>query len=239
MTTTTWKDIRDQLAQDIKDGTLTPGDQLPIEPNLAARFGTGRHSVRRAIAELAREGKLRVEQGRGTFVEDAPLIAYTIGKRTRLRQNLQAQGLEASGDLLGFETMEARSRVRKALGLKKGAQVYENRRISYADGVPIATGATYHACDRFTDFIRVRDAQGSMTATYAHYGIHDYLRGSTTMIGRLAKPHEATLLQIHPSMPVMVLRATDTLLDGTPIAFSEVVWAATRVKFQFDTEDMQ
>lgn len=238
MQITSWKDIRDQLAQDIKDGTLTPGDQLPIEPHLAARFGTGRHSVRRAIAALAREGKLRVEQGRGTFVEDAPLIAYTIGKRTRLRQNLQAQGLEASGDLLGFETMQARPRVRKALDLPKGALVYQNRRITYADGVPIATGATYHACDRFADFIRVRDAHRSMTETYAHYGIDDYLRGSTTMIGRLPKPEEAALLQVHKSMPVMVLRAIDTLPDGTPIAFSEVIWAATRVKFQFNTEDI-
>src|SRR5690606_4890570 len=39
---------------------------------------------RRAVSALAIEGKLRVEQGRGTFVEDAPLIDYHIGRRARI-----------------------------------------------------------------------------------------------------------------------------------------------------------
>jgi GntR family phosphonate transport system transcriptional regulator len=68
----TWTAIRDQLARDIAEGRMVPGDQLPTEPQLTARFGVGRHSVRRAIETLAKEGKLSVEQGRGTFIAAAP-----------------------------------------------------------------------------------------------------------------------------------------------------------------------
>lgn len=237
MTQTPWKRIRDQIAQDIADGTLEPGARLPTEADLTEKFGVGRHSVRRAVAELAKEGKLSVEQGRGTFVEAAPLIAYTIGKRTRLRQNLLKQGISVSGDLLGFATCTASPRVRAALNLAEGAQVYQTRRLTYADDVPLSTGATYHSVDRFPDFVQRREEQGSITAAYRTYGITDYMRGETTLIGRLAKPLEARLLNQHPDMPVIVIRAIDTLPDGTPICFSEVIWAASRVKFDFSRED--
>ncbi len=48
--------------------------------------------MRRAIAELASAGKVRVEQGRGTFVEEHSVITYNIAWRTRFRKNLLEQG---------------------------------------------------------------------------------------------------------------------------------------------------
>src|SRR5690606_41811079 len=79
-----WQIIRDRIAQDIAAGELAPGARLPTETELCRLFSAGRHSVRRAVSALAIEGKLRVEQGRGTFVEDAPLIDYHIGRRARI-----------------------------------------------------------------------------------------------------------------------------------------------------------
>jgi GntR family phosphonate transport system transcriptional regulator len=38
-------------------------------------------------------------------------------------------------------------------------------------------------------------------------------------------------------MPVMVVRAVDQMLDGTPIAFTEVVWSAARVKFSINPDE--
>ncbi|MEL6680707.1 MAG: phosphonate metabolism transcriptional regulator PhnF, partial [Pseudomonadota bacterium] len=216
---------------DIETGTLEPGDRLATEPQLAERFGVGRHSVRRAIEALAKEGKLSVEQGRGTFVEAAPLLTYAIGQRTRLRKNLLPQGVEVVGDLLGADRMTAKGRVRKALRLKRGATVVQSRRITRVDGVPIAFGATYHDAERFGDIVERRDLLGSLTEVYRHYGIDDYLRGETTMHARPARLEEAKMLRQHPEMPVIVVRSVDTELDGTPIAFAQVVWSAARVKF--------
>jgi Transcriptional regulators len=67
MTRHKWKRIHVKLEQDIEEGVLTMGEQLPTEPVLAAQFGVGRHSVRRAIEALARQGKVEVLQGRGTL----------------------------------------------------------------------------------------------------------------------------------------------------------------------------
>ena len=226
-----WKTVRDALEADIVSGALKPGDKLPTEPELAARFDVGRHSVRRAVEALAIDGKLSVEQGRGTFVEEARLITYTIGKRTRLRQNLRGQGLDPSGELLGAERLVAPEKVAAALGLAPGAVVIKSTRLSKADGAPIAYGALFHDADRFPDIFERRSVLGSVSEAYKSYGIDDYLRGETTIYARRARAEEARLLRQHPEQPVLVARATDVDLSGRPIGHSQVTWSAARIQF--------
>lgn len=237
MTRANWAMIRDALAQEIADGTLGAGDRLPTEPELAARFGVGRHSVRRAVEALAKEGKLSVEQGRGTFIEAGPRLVYAIGRRTRLRRNLLPQGYEVTGDLLGADRVKATGRVREALALPEGAEVVRSRRVTRANGLPIAFGTSWRDAARFPDFIERRDLLGSTTETHRSYGIDDYVRGETSLHARSAEPNEARTLRQHPDMPVMVAVAVDRELDGTPLSFSQVVWSAARVRFTITSDD--
>ena len=230
-----WGDVRDALEADIAAGVLKPGDRLPTEPELCRRFDTGRHSVRRAISALSMEGKLRAEQGRGTFVEDAELIEYTIGKRTRRTQNFNSNGVSAGGHVLSAERIAAPDDIAERLGLAPGAPVLAVARISKADGVPIAFGTAYRCAERFADFLERRESLGSVTKTYASYGVTDYVRGATNIVARRARPEEAAHLRQHIDQPVLVVRAVDTDLSGAPLSYSEVVWAATRVSFSLDT----
>lgn len=226
-----WRDIRAEIKQDIVEGVLKPGTKLPTEPELIATYGAGRHTVRRAVAELAREGFLSVEQGRGTFVQPYTLLEYTIGKRTRLRKNLGEQGVAVSGESLGAERCSASERVAGHLKIDVGAPVIATSRMTRADGVPVSFGTIYHDAARFPEFPERRQKLGSVSAVYRSYGIDDYLRGSTQIHARPARETEAQQLRQHPDMPVIVVRAVDTLPDGTPISFSQVIWSSARVKF--------
>lgn len=237
MTRPNWREIRDAIEQDIRGRILEPGVKLPTEPELAATYGAGRHSVRRAVAELAKEGHLSVEQGRGTFVSPRPRIDYAIGRRTRMRRNMDAQGVELTRQQLGVDRLEATGWIARRLGLEPGASVLAMHRISCADGLPVSFGTLYQDAMRFPDFAERCERFGSITAAYASCGIDDYVRGSTEIHARPAKPEEARRLRQHPSMPVLVLRALDTTLDGAPLACSEVVWPAARVKFSITQEE--
>ncbi len=231
-----WRDIRDALQQDIRDGVLEPGVKLPTEPRLAEIYGAGRHSVRRAVVELAKAGLLSVEQGRGTYVQARPLIRYSIGRRTRLHQNMDAEGVSISGSVTGAERLPATARVAQNLKIDEGADVIATSRITLGDGVPVSIGTIYHDASRFPDFPERRAELGSTTAVYASYGIEDYLRGSTEIHSRPARSDEARELHQHPDMPVLVVRAVDVDLETNPIAFSEVIWSAARVKFSISQE---
>lgn len=230
-----WRDIRASLEKDIMDGVLEPGMKLPTEPELVQMHQAGRHSIRRAIADLAKTGHLSIEQGRGTFVQSQPKLEYTIGQRTRLRRNMASQGVDVSGAMLGVETLNASAKIASHLNIDVGADVIATRRLTLADTVPISFGAMYHDAERFSSYAERREALGSVSQVYASYGIKDYVRASTQMYARAATDEEARQLRQHSDMPVIVVSAVDAEMDGTPLAFSEVIWSAARVRFSIDT----
>ncbi len=59
------------------------GDESPLPPEgaLLARFGVSRGTLRRATDELTRQGLLRVEPGRGTFVEQSTKVRWLVWSR--------------------------------------------------------------------------------------------------------------------------------------------------------------
>ncbi len=232
-----WKIIRDKISAKISAGELEPGAQLPTESQLCQSFATGRHSVRRAVAALAVEGKLRVEQGRGTFVQAAPLISYHIGRRTRFRQNLLEQGIAPAGEQLADAVVPASARVAAELGLVEGSPVHRLLRRGLADGVPISIGLSWHCATRFPDLAVQREGGASVTDIYRSHGIADYFRKRTTIFARRPDDEEARLLMQHPDQPVLVLQKTDVDAAGRPLGYSEAVWAADRVQFSFDSQD--
>lgn len=232
-----WKMIRDRVSAEIAAGTLKPGAQLPTESQLCQTFMTGRHSVRRAVAALAVEGKLRVVQGRGTFVQTAPLINYQIGRRTRFRQNLLDQGVTPAGEQLASDIIEAPAPIAAALGLADGAPLHRLLRRGLADGVPINLGLSYHSVALFPDMAARRAAGQSVTDVYRAHGIADYFRKRTVFFTRRPDAEEAALLMQHPDQPVMVVQKSDVDANGRSIGHSEAVWAGDRVQFTLDSPE--
>jgi DNA-binding FadR family transcriptional regulator len=65
-------DLLDALLVGIDGGRWRSGDRLPPERLLARELGVGRTSLRAALAELERRGRIRRHVGKGTFVTDDP-----------------------------------------------------------------------------------------------------------------------------------------------------------------------
>lgn len=60
--------IVQQIKNQIKKGSLKPGEKLPSERELASLLGVSRASVREAIKALSFSGYLEVIQGKGTYI---------------------------------------------------------------------------------------------------------------------------------------------------------------------------
>lgn len=60
--------VIEALRQQIMDGDYAPGDQLPTEPVLVARFGYSRTVIREALAALRADGLVDSRHGVGVFV---------------------------------------------------------------------------------------------------------------------------------------------------------------------------
>lgn len=64
--------LRDQLAALVGRGALRTGERLPTMREVAVALRIDLNTVQRAYAELEREGILKLERGRGTFVARPP-----------------------------------------------------------------------------------------------------------------------------------------------------------------------
>jgi GntR family transcriptional regulator len=65
-----YEQISQQLQILIKEGGLSPGDQLPTTRQLAVKLGINFNTVARAYRLLDQEGLISTQPGRGTFVLD-------------------------------------------------------------------------------------------------------------------------------------------------------------------------
>lgn len=67
-----YKQTRDYIMEQIRQGVYGPGEMIPPERELAEQLKISRYTVRRAIEELVAEGVLERVQGSGTYVTEPP-----------------------------------------------------------------------------------------------------------------------------------------------------------------------
>jgi DNA-binding GntR family transcriptional regulator len=86
-TTPKWRQIADEIAAKITDGTYAPDEQLPSVQALVSEGKGATATVHRAYQALEAEGLIRTTQGSGTTVlgrEDTPQTVLT-GRTTSTR----------------------------------------------------------------------------------------------------------------------------------------------------------
>jgi GntR family transcriptional regulator len=70
-----------------------PGDRMPTERDLAARYGCSLITIRRALSELVRESRLERTRGRGTFVLP-PRFDVDFAGTLSFTEEMQTRGLD-------------------------------------------------------------------------------------------------------------------------------------------------
>lgn len=132
------------IRQQIVSGSLTPGAQIPSEPDLCQRHRLSRGTVRQAIDLLAREGLLVREQGRGTFVASVTRKSQVFSLSSFddvIRQQLR----QPSTRLLVNEQIPCSPAVATRLAIPVDTPIYHIRRLRFADDQPVALETRYLA----------------------------------------------------------------------------------------------
>ena len=229
-----WRQIAEELEQEISDCRFPPGGRLPTEHELAERFDVNRHTLRRAVSALEEHGLVRIEQGRGTFVQGGA-VDYAVGKRTRFSENVLSQARAPSGQLIRGERVRADALVAHELGLRKDAPVILIETVRRADDTPISFETHYFPAKRFPRLIECFDEFGSISAALSEAGVEDYWRKSTRVTGRLPDERETGLLEMPRTRPLLVCESVNVDQYGQPIEFGRACFCADRVQLSMET----
>ncbi|MBP2315407.1 phosphonate metabolism transcriptional regulator PhnF [Azospirillum soli] len=231
--TALWRQIAERLKRDIVSGTHQPGDRLPTELRMAEEFSVNRHTIRRAVAALAEQGLVRIEQGRGTFVQES-VIDYRVKKRTRFSENVLGHRREPSGKLLAIREEPAEEAVAKALEIRKGTMVVVVERLGEADGRPLSVASHYFPKGRFPSLPDTIRDTGSISLAMERLGVGDYTRKVTRVTARTARAADAQLLQQSPNKPILLTEGVNVDATGRPVEYSVARWASDRVQIVFE-----
>lgn len=111
-----YRQIVDQVAEQVRLGRLRAGDQLPSVRELAPHLLVSLISVRKAYAELEADGLIERRQGQGTFV--APNVAASSQSHAqRQARRLLSEAVQRAR-ALGLPPGEIRAHVRELLERK-------------------------------------------------------------------------------------------------------------------------
>ena len=224
-----WRQIADTLGREIQDRAFSATGRLHSEGELSARFGVNRHTLRQAVAALQADGLVRVEAGRGTFVQHE-LLDYVLSRRTRYNENLQRQGLLPSKQLLTAREQPASQRVAQELRLPRSATVLMVELLDEANQQPIALATAYYPGERFPGLLDML-SQGTCTSDILrHFGIEDYVRAENRITTQMPSEETARLLRQPVTRPVLCVECLDVDMAGQPIKYGETVFCGDRVQ---------
>lgn len=231
-----WKSIAETLRVEIVSGHYGPGDKLPTEAQMSVRFGVNRHTIRRALSDMASEGIVHARRGAGVFVAVRP-TEYPIGRRVRFHQNVAASGRTASRRVNLLETRNADMAEAEALCLPEGAPIHVVEGVSLADGAPIAMFRSVFPASRLDGFLEKMRESNSVTMALMACGVRDYTRAQTRITAKLVKPVQALNLHLAEGAPILRSVAINVDDQGYPIEFGTTWFSGDHVTLVVSAED--
>jgi GntR family transcriptional regulator len=129
-----YQQIKALITQSLQSGEWKPGELIPSEVELAARFKVSQGTVRKAIDELAAENLVVRRQGKGTFVA----THHEARAHFRFLKLMPDEGVPHHPDnrFLEVKRIRAAAEVARLLDLKAGDAVIYIKRLMSFDGAP-------------------------------------------------------------------------------------------------------
>ena len=198
-----YQQIKGLITRSLQGGEWLPGQAIPSEHELAARFRVSQGTVRKAVDELAADNLLVRRQGKGTFVA-THAEERTQYRFLRLRADSGAM-VVLQRRLLDCRRLRAPADVARPLGLKSGDTVVEIRRVLVAEGVPVVLDDMFLPGALFKGLSaeRLSEWKGPMYRLFeAEFGVR-MIRADEKIRAVAADAEAAAALALAPGAPLL------------------------------------
>jgi GntR family transcriptional regulator len=198
-----YEQIKILLTQSLVAGEWKPGEAIPSEIELAARFRVSQGTVRKAIDELAAEHILVRRQGKGTFVASHSEPSYQY-RFLRVTPDSGERPLPRNL-FFGLERGKANADTARALGLAPGSAVVEFKRLMSFDGRPTILDDIVFAATQFPGLTlaELEDFHGSVYSFYETvFGVR-MIRAEERLRAVAADSFASAHLKVAPGTPLL------------------------------------
>jgi DNA-binding GntR family transcriptional regulator len=216
---------------------LVPGDLLPTYAELAASVGVSLITVRRAVDELERAGRVRRHQGLGTFLA-RPRIVTESARAGSLLGTLRQGETGPPTDSIDTRILEMRRGlpspdVASALRIQPDAPVWWLRRQRLIDALPAVVETSIIPVALAPDLDQLVERRGGSLYDLlaSECKLEDEYEEQYLEVVIMPDREECRLLSIPPRTPVVRIRGLSMDKSGTPFDCFEQLYRATEFAF--------
>lgn len=233
-----YRQIKTLLTKRLRDGEWKPGEPIPSEMELAARYRVSQGTVRKAIDELAADNLLVRRQGRGTFVA-THLEVRTQFRFLRLRPDelpdtdLAGEAAPSmpgersvQGQVLRSQVIECRrlrgpADISRVLRLRAGEPLVLVRRVLDLEGEPTVLDEIWLPGARFRGLTaeRLTNYGGPLYALLeAEFGVR-MIRAEERIKAVAAPVEVAGVLHVKAGTPLLRVDRVSSTYEDEPVEF--------------------
>lgn len=227
--------LKDALVEQIEEGHWRPGDKIPGEVDLCRLFGVSRTVVRQALNDMAYDGIVVREKGRGTFVSEPKISSRSlVHSLAGFYQDMVERGLTPHDEVLEQSMEPASKKVASYLKLEPMTPIIKLTRLRFIQDEPTVLVTSYLPYELCRELI---NADLSRQSLYAYleqeYGL-SIARGRRRIDAVGANVHEAGLFRIEKGSPLLMLDSVSYLADGTPLEYFHGLFRGDRLRFEVE-----
>ena len=223
------------LRASLDRGRWGPGQRLPTERDLARDYGCSLITVRRALTELTREGRIERTRGRGTFVLH-PRLDRDIASRSSFAEEMRQRGLDPETRLVSARPESASATVAAALRLETGSPTLYLERLRLAGGDPYLLEQVHLPAERFPGLLASDLEGGSLYELLSTRYATSVVRTRESLEPVLLRAREARLLDQHRGAPALLIEGIAFAPDGGPIEFGRTFVRGDRSRYYVERE---
>ena len=215
-----YQQIKGLILQSLQQGEWKPGESIPSEMDLAARFRVSQGTVRKAIDELAAENLVMRRQGKGTFVAThaEQHVQYRFLKLMPDTGDARVEG-PAQRKVIDCRRVRASADVARALALRSGDAVVQARRVLAFAGVPTILEDIWLPGQAFKGLTadQLATYQGPTYAMFElDFGVR-MVRAEEKIRAVLPDAEQAAMLQIPQATPLLSVERIAYTYNDVPM----------------------
>lgn len=255
MTTPMYREIAEQLRQQIQSGKFAAGAQLPTELELRDQYDASRNTIRDAIKQLMSLGLVETRPGQGTFVVQKidpfvttlsgdPKTGYGGDEGASYLSEVSERDRKPSTSPIQVEIQEASEEVAAGLWIPVGTEVISRHQKRFVDGTPWSLQTSFYPvefADRGAERLRSARNIDEGTVEYLRNAIHIQQVGYRDWITvRAPNMSEAEFFKLPPDGRIVVCEIFRTAFDGNeqPMRLTVTVFPADRNQFIIDVGEV-
>ena len=222
-----YRQLMQRIRADIASGVYPVHSRIPSEAELGESYQVSRVTVRKALAELTREGLLRRMQGKGTYV-CAPRLKSNLKDVTSFHEACLMMGCTPGTRLISSGIVHVEEDAREALALQ-GHEAVEIVRLRLADGSPVML-ETNRFAPKYVALLH-EELTGSLYHLLSKQGI-EAASGVHEISLCYATAQQAKLLDVEPGAALLQLNQVIYDQHGAPLHTSHQVIRGDRFTFR-------